>query len=75
MQVSCINCPSGHSYLKPKDSVYVDGLALDLVIVVTQSFLSLFVPFRLVDIENSLVGVPSLYRHHLLGIRRLHVRN
>jgi len=28
---------------------------------------------RLIDIENSLIGVPSLHRHHLVGSRRLHV--
>lgn len=29
---------------------------------------------RLVDIANSLVGVPSLHRHHLIEIRRIYVR-
>lgn len=29
---------------------------------------------KLVDIENSLIGQPSLYRHHLWEIRKIYVR-
>ena len=28
---------------------------------------------RLVDIENTLVGLPSMYRTHLLELRKIHV--
>lgn len=28
---------------------------------------------RLVDIENTLVGLPSVYRTHLLELRKIHV--
>ena len=29
---------------------------------------------KLVDIENSLIGQPSIYRHHLWEIRKIYVR-
>ena len=28
---------------------------------------------KLVDIENSLMGIPSLYRHHLIEVKKLRV--